>query len=67
MLRAETKASALPGTLAIYDDNACLVEGSEDSITLAVTENGITCKLSEGPPQYIINNIVKYVDSFLVR
>ena len=47
VLRAKAKASTSHSTLAIYDDNACLVEGSEDSITLAVKENGITCRLSE--------------------
>jgi alpha-pyrone synthase len=65
VLRAETKESAPPGTLAIYDDHACLVEGSEDGITLAINENGITCRLSKCLPQYITNNIAKYVNSFL--
>ena len=55
------------GTLAIVDDAALLMEGTEDGITLSVNENGISCTLSKYLPTYISKNIGSYVDGWLSR
>lgn len=55
------------GTLAIVDNHAWLMEGTEDGITLAIKPNGITCTLSKFLPQYIAKNIAFFADGFLKR
>mmetsp|Transcript_24690 Transcript_24690/g.32223 ORF Transcript_24690/g.32223 Transcript_24690/m.32223 type:complete len:411 (-) Transcript_24690:365-1597(-) len=65
VLSGETKETAAPGTLAIVDDHAWLMEGTEDGITLSINENGISCTLSKYLPQYIAKNMAGYVDGFL--
>lgn len=59
-------ASQIPkGTLAIVDDHGWLMEGTEDGITLAINDDGISCTLSKYLPQYIAKNMGGYVDTFL--
>mmetsp|Transcript_14842 Transcript_14842/g.19578 ORF Transcript_14842/g.19578 Transcript_14842/m.19578 type:complete len:413 (+) Transcript_14842:102-1340(+) len=65
VLNGQTKEEAAPGTLAIVDDHAWLMEGTEDGITLSINENGISCTLSKYLPQYIAKNMAGYVDGFL--
>jgi alpha-pyrone synthase len=65
VLGSESKETAAPGTLAIVDDHAWLMEGTEDGITLSINENGISCTLSKYLPQYIAKNMAGYVDGFL--
>jgi alpha-pyrone synthase len=65
VLSGETKDSIPKGTLAIVDDHAWLMEGTEDGITLSINENGISCTLSKYLPQYIAKNMAGYVDGFL--
>jgi alpha-pyrone synthase len=65
VISGETKETAAPGALAIVDDHAWLMEGTEDGITLSINENGISCTLSKYLPQYIAKNMAGYVDSFL--
>jgi len=65
VLSGETKETAPRGTLAIVDDHAWLMEGTEDGITLSINENGISCTLSKYLPQYIAKNMAGYVDGFL--
>jgi len=55
------------GTLVIKDDHACLMEGTEDGITLAIKPFGITCTLSKYLPQYIAKNMGNYIDNFLLK
>lgn len=55
------------GTLAIVDTHGWLMEGTEDGITLAINDDGISCTLSKYLPQYIAKNMGGYVDSFLAR
>lgn len=55
------------GTLAIVDNHAWLMEGTEDGITLAIKPNGITCTLSKFLPQYIAKNIAFFADGFLKK
>eukprot|EP01035_Chromulina_nebulosa_P017595 gene17595-23167_t len=63
---AAKPASEIPkGTLAILDDHGWLMEGTEDGITLAINDDGISCTLSKYLPQYISKNMGGYVDSFL--
>jgi len=65
VLSAETVDRIPKGTLAIVDDHACLMQGTEDGITLSINDDGISCTLSKYLPQYISKNMGGYVDSFL--
>jgi len=67
VLSGETKETVAPGTLAIVDDHAWLMEGTEDGITLSINENGISCTLSKYLPQYIAKNMAGFVDGFLSK
>jgi alpha-pyrone synthase len=55
------------GTLAIVDTHGWLMEGTEDGITLAINDDGISCTLSKYLPQYIAKNMGGFVDGFLER
>uniref|UniRef100_A0A7S3NPW3 Chalcone synthase n=1 Tax=Aureoumbra lagunensis TaxID=44058 RepID=A0A7S3NPW3_9STRA len=55
------------GKFGIIDTHACLMEGTEDGITLSINENGISCILSKYLPQYIAKNMGGYVESFLAK
>ncbi|KAG5188696.1 polyketide synthase III [Tribonema minus] len=65
VLSGETASSAAKGTLAIVDDHAELMEGTEDGITLDINPNGISCTLSKHLPSYIAKHMGGYVDSWL--
>jgi alpha-pyrone synthase len=53
------------GTLAIVDTHGWLMEGTDDGITLAINDDGISCTLSKYLPQYIAKNMGGFVDDFL--
>lgn len=65
VLAGKTAKTAPKGAFAIIDDHACLMEGTEDGITLSINDTGISCKLSKYLPQYIAKNMKSYVDTFL--
>lgn len=65
ILEAKKSSQCKKGTLAIIDDHSWLLEGTEDGITLAINDDGISCTLSKYLPQYIAKNMGGYVDSFL--
>ena len=65
VLSGKTAKTAPEGAFAIIDDHACLMEGTEDGITLSINDYGISCKLSKYLPQYIAKNMKGYVESFL--
>ena len=65
VLGGKTASQAPKGAFAIIDDHACLMEGTEDGITLSINDTGISCKLSKYLPQYIAKNMKGYVDAFL--
>ncbi|CAM9643041.1 unnamed protein product, partial [Phaeothamnion confervicola] len=65
VISGETKKTMEKGTLAITDDHAWLMEGTEDGITLAINPHGISCTLSKYLPQYIAKNMGGFVDGFL--
>ncbi len=67
VLTADTVENIPKGTLAIVDTHGWLMEGTEDGITLAINDDGISCTLSKYLPQYIAKNMGGYVDSFLGR
>lgn len=67
VMSAETADKIPKGTLAIVDTHGWLMEGTEDGITLAINDDGISCTLSKYLPQYIAKNMGGYVDSFLER
>eukprot|EP00612_Vaucheria_litorea_P004196 CAMPEP_0171462550 /NCGR_PEP_ID=MMETSP0945-20130129/6542_1 /TAXON_ID=109269 /ORGANISM="Vaucheria litorea, Strain CCMP2940" /LENGTH=411 /DNA_ID=CAMNT_0011989097 /DNA_START=288 /DNA_END=1523 /DNA_ORIENTATION=- len=67
VIAGQTASSAPKGTLAIVDDHAELMEGTEDGITLAINPNGITCTLSKFLPKYIAKNMAGFVDPWLKR
>lgn len=65
---AGAKPQDMPkGTLSIVDDHSWLMEGTEDGITLAINDDGISCTLSKYLPNYIAKNLGGYVDSFLSK
>ena len=43
------------------------MEGTEDGITLAINDDGISCTLSKYLPQYIAKNMGGFVDTFLSK
>lgn len=55
------------GTLAIVQDHGWLMEGTEDGITLAINDDGISCTLSKYLPQYISKNMGGFVDALLAK
>lgn len=65
VLAGSTPENMPKGTLAIVDDHSWLMEGTEDGITLAINDDGISCTLSKYLPNYIAKNLGGYVDSFL--
>eukprot|EP00752_Nemacystus_decipiens_P009252 g8265.t1 len=67
VLKGARKSECPKGTLAIVDNHAWLMEGTEDGITLAIKPNGITCTLSKFLPQYIAKNIAFFADGFLKK
>lgn len=67
VLSAETVENIPKGTLAIVDTHGWLMEGTEDGITLAINDDGISCTLSKYLPQYIAKNMGGFVDGFLAR
>jgi alpha-pyrone synthase len=67
VIAAKTADEVPKGTLAIVDDHGWLMEGTEDGITLAINDDGISCTLSKYLPQYIAKNMGGFVDSFLSK
>lgn len=67
VLKHELVSKIPKGTLCIVDDHACLMEGTEDGITLAINDDGISCTLSKYLPQYIAKNMGGFVDTFLSK
>lgn len=67
VLAADTPEKIPKGTLAIVDDHGWLMEGTEDGITLAINDDGISCTLSKYLPQYIAKNMGGFVDTFLSK
>jgi len=65
VVSAVEKEELRKGQLVIYDDHSCLMDGTEDGITLSINDDGISCKLSKFLPQYIAKNMGGYVDDFL--
>lgn len=65
VLSGATAENMPKGTLAIVDDHSWLMEGTEDGITLAINDDGISCTLSKYLPNYIAKNLGGYVDTFL--
>lgn len=65
VISAKTADEIPKGTLAIVDDHGWLMEGTEDGITLAINDDGISCTLSKYLPQYIAKNMGGFVDGFL--
>jgi alpha-pyrone synthase len=65
VISCEKEDSLKRGQLVIYDTHSCLMEGTEDGITLSINDDGISCKLSKYLPQYIAKNMGGYVDTFL--
>jgi alpha-pyrone synthase len=61
-------ASQIPkGTLAIVEDHAYVMEGTEHGITLAINDDGISCTLSKNLPKYIQQNMGAFVDELLQK
>lgn len=67
VLAAKTPSECPKGTLAIVEDHGWLMEGTEDGITLAINDDGISCTLSKYLPQYIAKNMGGFVDDFLAK
>jgi alpha-pyrone synthase len=67
VLAADTADRIPKGTLAIVDTHGWLMEGTEDGITLAINDDGISCTLSKYLPQYIAKNMGGFVDTLLER
>jgi len=67
VLSCDTPDVIPKGTLAIVDDHGWLMEGTEDGITLAINDDGISCTLAKNLPQYIAKNMGGFVDSFLTK
>jgi len=67
VLAAKTPEEMKKGDLAIVDDHGWLMEGTEDGITLAINDDGISCTLSKYLPQYIAKNMGGYVDTLLAK
>jgi len=67
VLAAKKPSECPKGTLAIVEDHGWLMEGTEDGITLAINDDGISCTLSKYLPQYIAKNMGGYVDDFLKK
>jgi len=65
VMAADTADNIPKGTLAIVDDHGWLMQGTEDGITLAINDDGISCTLSKYLPQYIAKNMGGFVDTFL--
>jgi len=65
VLAAKKPSECPKGTLAIVEDHGWLMEGTEDGITLAINDDGISCTLSKYLPQYIAKNMGGFVDDFL--
>jgi alpha-pyrone synthase len=55
------------GTLCITEDHGWLMEGTDDGITLAINDDGISCTLSRKLPQYIAENMGFFVDGLLAK
>ena len=53
------------GKIAITQHFSCLMEGTEEGITLGVEDNGITCKLSKYLPDYIEAGVNPVIENFL--
>lgn len=67
VLSAKKASEFSKGELAIVDDHGWLMEGTEDGITLAINDDGISCTLSKYLPQYIAKNMGGFVDTFLAK
>jgi alpha-pyrone synthase len=67
VLTAKQLKDVPKGTLAIVDDHACLMEGTQDGIQLHTNDDGISCTLSKFLPQYISKNIGPFVDALLTK
>ena len=62
---SDTNSADNIGKIAITQHFSCLMEGTEDGITLAVKDNGITCKLSKYLPDYIEAGVNPVIENFL--
>jgi alpha-pyrone synthase len=67
VIAADTLDKLPVGTLAIVQDHAWLMEGTEDGIQLSINDDGISCTLSKYLPQYISKNMGKFVDGLLAK
>lgn len=67
VLTAAPKAEVPKGTLCIVEEHGWLMEGTEDGITLAINDDGISCTLSKHLPQYISKNMGGFVDVLLKK
>lgn len=67
VLSGATAKQLPPGTLAITDDYAWLMEDTQDGIRLSVNANGISCTLARKLPEFIRHGIDAYVSKFLGR
>ena len=67
VLAAQPESKIPKGTLAIVDDHAWLMEDTEDGITLAINDDGISCTLSKNLPNYIQKHMGTFVDGLLSK
>jgi len=67
VIAAKSKEEVPAGTLAIVDDYSWLCENTEEGITLAINEDGISCTLSKHLAKYIKDNMPTYINNFLAR
>jgi alpha-pyrone synthase len=67
VLTAQPVSKIPKGTLAIVEDHGWLMEGTNDGITLAINDDGISCTLSKYLPQYIAKNMGGFVDTLLKK
>lgn len=67
VMTAKPKAEVPKGTLCIVEEHGWLMEGTDDGITLAINDDGISCTLSKHLPQYIAKNMGGFVDVLLKK
>ncbi len=62
---SDREESVDPGKVIIRDHLSHLAEQTEDGITLAIQDNGITCQLSRQLPEYIETGVGPVIEQFL--
>ncbi|KAJ1398270.1 type III polyketide synthase [Ochromonadaceae sp. CCMP2298] len=67
VMTAQPKHLVPRGTLCITEDHGWLMQGTDDGITLAINDDGISCTLSKNLPKYIAQNMGSFVDSLLAK